>query len=64
MIRVGAGEAVVHICTDVPPFGIGLDHVPVIILLELNGNHLINIVCGNTTISGNTQDPIITDRRA
>ena len=61
MISVGSGEAVIYVGANIPPFRVGLDHVTVIVLLKLNGDHLINVICGYTAISCYTQDTIIID---
>ena len=53
-----------HVCPDVFPLGIRLDHVPVVVLLKLDGDHLIDVIRGDTAICGNTQYPVIIDSRA
>ena len=58
VVRVCTGETVIHIGADILPFRICLDHVPVVILLHFNGNQLINVIRGNTTVSSHPENPI------
>ena len=58
VVSIRSGKTVVHVGADVLPFGIGLDHVPVVVLLEFDGQKLVNVVCGDTAVGGNPQDTV------
>lgn len=56
---IRSGKAIVHIGTDIFPSGIGTNHIAVIVLLKLNGNYLIDVICGNAAIGGDSQDAFV-----
>ena len=58
MLGVRAREAVVHIGAHMLPLGVRLDHVPVGVLLHLNGDQLINVVRGDPAVRRNAEDSI------
>ena len=62
MFRVGPGEAVVHIGAHMLPLWIRLDHVPVGVLLHLNGDQLIDVVRGDPAVRRNAEDSIFLRR--
>ena len=55
VFRVGAGKAVVHIGAGVFPLGIRTDHVAVVVLLQLNGDDLVDVIRGDAAVSRDPQ---------
>ena len=55
MFRVGARKSVVHIGAGVFPLGIRTDHVAVVVLLQLNGDDLVDVIRGDAAVSRDTQ---------
>ena len=52
-------ESIVDIQAAELPFWIAADHFPVVLLLHLNGNGLLDVVRGNAAVRGNVEDAVL-----